>query len=71
MTDCRYCHLPVLDGKDLNTTGEHDVCVLEWNKRFDDNMCVTCRKNNPNEDVFRCSNCMLHDYDFMGYEGPQ
>ena len=68
MTDCVYCCKPVLDGQELDSHRDYRVCSLEWNKRFDSDICVRCGKENE-PDI--CSNCKINKLDYSGYEGPQ
>ena len=70
MTNCDYCHLPKLDGQSLDDNGNHEVCGIEWYKRYNAGMCVGCGKNSKISSGVRCSDCYDNNSDYSGYEGP-
>ena len=68
MTDCIYCHKPALNNQDITNTANHKVCVLEYNKRHENGICVRCGKNTS--PYFLCDRCVFNDLDYSGYIGP-
>ena len=71
MTDCDYCHKPVLDGhSDITLGGNHGICLLEWDRRKNAGMCVICDKNKQHN-RFTCGYCYKNRLDYQGYDGSQ
>ena len=73
MTNCYRCHNPILDGQELHEADEHKVCKIEWDKRYDAKLCVTCGDNavewRPDALSFHLCNKHTASSLFEGYLG--
>ena len=66
-----FCYKSILDGQKLAENGEHEICVIEWDKRHAADMCTRCNKNKREHWWNVCSDCESNNSNFQGYEGPR
>ena len=65
MTLCEYCDKPLSDNDHHNF---HWACRQEWDRRFDNNICVLCGKNKSEYGSGRCVTCDQNSK-FLDYPG--
>ena len=69
MTDCKFCHRPILKGQETNPEGNHAVCGAEFDDRINKGLCAVCGKNKRNKPSAACIDCLANESGFSGYEG--
>ena len=72
MTDCELCYCIILDEQDLSVNKlNHTPCANEYNRRFNNSLCVKCGGDNDITINDTCHNCIKNNLNYQGYEGPK
>ena len=70
MTDCTFCHQPVLPAHGISQFGNHRTCADELLERNNNDACVKCGQNDMGSLGNTCGPCRERDAGYRGYPGP-